>query len=174
MTDDRQKRGERVPDAPRLMKGMTYEELPAGFRFMTSTRTITETDLVSYLALVGIHEPTFFDARVALSFASADKRLIPGPMTFIFGNALVVQTNYMHGTGVGFLHAEVDAVAPVYVGDTIDVVAEVVESRPTSRSRGVVTIRHVVRNQQGDTVTVFITVRLVKGKDWESGKPDAG
>jgi acyl dehydratase len=67
---------------------------------------------------------------------------------------------------------ELDVRAPVFVGDTIDVVVEVTESRPSSKpGRGVVTARNTVRNQRGEVVMVFTPVRLIRGRDFEA---DAG
>jgi acyl dehydratase len=67
---------------------------------------------------------------------------------------------------------ELDVRAPVFVGDTIEVVVEVTESRQSSKpGRGVVTARNTVRNQRGEVVMVFTPVRLIRGRDFEA---DAG
>ena len=54
-----------------------------GTRFRTASRTVTETDLVSFLNLAGFTEPLFLDARHAAeaSFAPGG-RLVPGALTF--------------------------------------------------------------------------------------------
>ena len=74
-------------------------------------------------------------------------------MTFAFAEGLVIQTGCIHETGVAFLRVEVDVRAPVYVGDTIGVIVEVTEQRPTSKGdRGVITTRNEVINQRGEVV----------------------
>ena len=48
---------------PTLIHGRTWEEMTPGFTFRTTGRTITEADLISFITLVGVNEPLFFDAR---------------------------------------------------------------------------------------------------------------
>jgi acyl dehydratase len=58
---------------------------------------------------------------------------------------------------------------PVVVGDTIEVVVEVTEARPSSKpGRGVVTATNTVYNQRGEIVMVFTPVRLIRGADFEA------
>jgi len=66
------------------------------------------------------------------------------------------------------MHSEVDWLAPVYVGDTISVIVEVTESRPSkSGGRGVVTTRNTVVNQRDETVVTYTPVRMIRGRDFE-------
>ena len=54
------------------------------------------------------------------------------------------------------MHSDLDITAPVYVGDTISVVVEVTEARPSkSGGRGVVTTRNIVVNQRDETVLTY-------------------
>ena len=139
--------------------------MTVGFRFRTAARTITESDLVSFVTLVGMNEGLFMDERAAKD-AGYRGRLVPGAMTFAYSEGLVIQTSCIHGTGLAFLHSELDIKQPVFVGDTITVVVEVVEQRPTSKgNRGVVTTRNSVYNQDGVVVLEYTPVRLTKGKD---------
>jgi acyl dehydratase len=63
------------------------------------------------------------------------------------------------------MHCEIDIKAPVYVGDTISVVVEVIDQRAASKgNRGVITTRNSVYNQRGDTVMEYMPVRLTKGR----------
>jgi acyl dehydratase len=152
-------------ETPPLVRGRTWQEMPVGFRFRTSSRTITEADVSAFVAVAGITEPLFLDARVALENGYAG-RLVPGMMTFSFAEGLVIQTGCIHGTGVAFLHMELDVKAPVYVGDTIGVVVEVTEQRPTSKGdRGLITTRNEVLNQRGEIVLVYTPVRLTRGQE---------
>ena len=50
------------PEAPLLVHGRTWEDMPVGSAFRTAKRTITETDLVTFLHVSGINEPLFYDA----------------------------------------------------------------------------------------------------------------
>lgn len=137
--------------------------MPVGFRFRTSARTITETDLINFVTLVGVNEPLFMDERFGLAHGYSG-RLVPGMMTFSYAEGLVIQGGSIHGTGLAFMHTDLDIKRPVYVGDTIAVVVEVTESRPASSGeRGVVTTRNSVVNQRDEIVMVYTPVRLTKG-----------
>ena len=46
---------------PSLVHGQTFEEMEVGSRFRTASRTITETDLVTFVTLTGMNEPLFLD-----------------------------------------------------------------------------------------------------------------
>jgi acyl dehydratase len=148
---------------PLLMRGRAWQEMPVGFQFRTDGRTITETDLISFVTLAGVNEPLFFDERVGAASGYA-ARLIPGMLTFCYAEGLVIQTGSIHGTGLAFLHTELDIRAPVYVGDTITVAVEVTESRAASRgNRGLVTTRNTVYKQDATVVMVYTPVRLTLG-----------
>src|SRR5579871_5045407 len=119
------------------LRGQTWEEMTVGRRFRTAARTVTETDLVSFVTLFGFNEPLFWDARHAAS-AGYSGRLVPGALTYAIAEGLTIQTHVLHGTGLAFMHMELDVRRPVVVGDTVEVVVEVTESRPSSKpGRGV-------------------------------------
>ena len=152
-------------DIPHLVQGRTWEEMPVGFRFRTAARTITETDLVNFVTLVGINEPLFLDERFGPEHGYAG-RLVPGTLTFSYSEGLVIQTGSLHGTGLAFLHTDLDIKGPVYVGDTISVVVEVTGQRAASSgNRGLVTTLNTVQNQRGETVMTYSPVRLTKGTE---------
>src|SRR3954468_5754154 len=161
-------------EAPLLVKGLTYEEMPVGQVFRTARRTITETDLVNFITWGGFNEPLFWDASHAAD-GGYTGRLVPGALTYCIAEGLVLQTNVLHGTGLAFMHMELTVNQPVYVGDTLYAVVETTGSRPSSKgSRGVVTSRIGVRNQRDEEVLVYTPVRLIRGKDFTveaSGNP---
>jgi len=137
--------------------------MPVGFAFRTSSRTITETDLVTFVSLTGASEPLFYDERFGREHGYAG-RLVPGMQTFCYAEGLVIQTGSIHLTGLAHLHCEIDIKGPVYVGDTIHVVVEVTGQRPASKgNRGVVTTRNTVYNQHGIEVMIYQPVRLTRG-----------
>ena len=149
---------------PELIHGRTWEEMPVGFVFRTGGRTITETDLISFISLTGMIEPLFYDEQVSRDLGYTG-RLVPGMQTFCYAEGLVIQTGSIHGTGMAHMHCEIDIKAPVYVGDTISVVVEVTEQRAASKgNRGIITTRNTVSNQRGETVMEYHPVRLTKGR----------
>jgi acyl dehydratase len=158
-------------DVPLLVKGLTFEEMPVGQVFRTARRTITETDLVNFVTWGGFTEPLFWDASHAAD-GGYTGRLVPGGLTYCIAEGLVLQTNVLHGTGLAFLHMELDVLGPVYVGDTVYAVVETTDSRASSKpGRGVVTSRITVRNQRDEDVLVYTPVRLIRGRDYEAPAP---
>ncbi|MEU6750039.1 MaoC family dehydratase N-terminal domain-containing protein [Spirillospora sp. NPDC046719] len=151
-----------------LVHGMTWEDMKAGSAFRTACRTVTETDLMSFVHLGGFNEPLFYDARHAAE-GGYSGRLIPGALVYVLAEGLILQTNVLHGTGLAFMHMEFSVKRPTYVGDTLHVVVETTESRASSKpGRGVVTTRCGVVNQRGEEVAVFTPVRLIRGRDFEA------
>src|SRR5262245_47316715 len=118
-----------IDDIPELIHGRTWQEMPVGFSFRTSGRTIPESDLVAFVSLTGLTEPLFYDERFATDHGYTG-RLVPGMQTFCYAEGLVIQSGSIHGTGLAHMHCELDIKAPVYVGDTIRVVVEVTGQRP--------------------------------------------
>lgn len=148
-------------------KGLTFEDMTVGMAFRTASRTITESDLMSFVHLGGFNEPLFYDASHA-SAGGYTGRLIPGAMAYFIAEGLILQTNVLHGTGLAFMHMEFTVKRPTYVGDTLHVVVTVTASRKASRGeRGVVTTRCDITNQRGEVVGVFTPVRLIRGRDYE-------
>jgi len=158
---------DRIPsEVPPLVVGQTWEEMTVGSAFRTAARTITETDLINFVTLVGFNEPLFWDARHGAT-AGYSGRLVPGALTYCLAEGLTIQSHVLHGTGLAFMHMELDVRGPVFVGDTLECVVEVTESRPSSKAgRGVVASRNTVYNQRGELVLVYTPVRLIRGRDF--------
>ena len=153
-----------IAGIPELIHGRHWEDMTVGFTFRTGARTITEADLVTFVNLTGALEPLFYDERAARDLGYAG-RLVPGMQTFCYAEGLVIQTGSIHGTGLAHVHCVIDIKAPVYVGDTISVVVEVIEQRAASKgNRGVITSSNTVYNQHDEAVMVYEPVRLTKGR----------
>jgi acyl dehydratase len=154
-------------NASLLGRGLTWQELPVGTTFKTSTRTVTETDLITFITWAGIINPLFTDARFSTEVEGYQGRLVPGMITYCFSEGLIAQTGVMRGTGIAMLGAEyLKHVGPVFVGDTLHSVAEVVESRATSKpGRGLVSSNIRVVNQNGIDVLLYNAIRLTRGLD---------
>lgn len=152
---------------PLLVQGLTWQQMKVGMKFRTNARTLGEADLAAFLGMTLYTEPLFLDARHA-SEGGYTGRLIPGGMTFVVAEGLVLQTNVLGGTGLAFMHTDLDIRGPVYVGDTVHVEVEVTQSRQSSKpGRGVVTATNTVRNQSGEVVMVYEPVRLIRGDDFK-------
>lgn len=137
--------------------------MTVGLRWRTAKRTIRESDVAMFVGVAGYVEPLFTEkSRAADAGYRGD--LVPAALTHAIAEGLIQQTGALHGTGMAFMHMELDARAPVYAADTVEVLIEILESRATSRGRGVVTSRNLVVNQRGEAVLTYTAVRLIRGR----------
>ena len=66
---------------------------------------------------------------------------------------------------MAYLGGEIRVVAPVLEGDTIRVEVEVADKRETKKTdRGIVTYKHRVFNQRGETVMELKLQRMIRRK----------
>jgi acyl dehydratase len=147
-----------------MLQGKHFEELNVGDAFATARRTITETDVIQFVTLVGFIEPLFLDLEYIERESLFKRRIAPGTLVFAYSEGLVVQTGLIHGTGMAF--AGLDKMAlkgPVFVGDTIQVEGQVIGKHEGKRAdAGRVFWRHVVKNQRGESVMEFEIARMMK------------
>ena len=147
-----------------MLQGKHFEELNVGDKFTTARRTITETDVVQFVTLVGFIEPLFLDIEYIERESLYKRRIAPGSLVFAYSEGLVVQSGLIHGTGMAFAGLDKMVLrAPVFVGDTIGVEGEVIGKREGKRGdAGRVFWRHVVKNQRGEAVMEFEISRMMK------------
>lgn len=145
--------------------GIAYDELKQGDRFRTLGRTITEPDLVAFINTTGMVEVLFTDTEYAKSHAPQGGRLVPGALVYAIGEGLLVQAT-LQRTGLAFLSMKFEVLGPTFVGDTVHVEVEVLESRATSKSpeRGLVRTRNNIVNQRGETVITYEPLRMAASK----------
>lgn len=145
------------------MKGRTWDQFHVGETTATTARTVTEPDLVSFVSWFGFVERLFMEAGYSEVEGYAG-RLVPAALTFSIAEGLTLQTGDLHGTGLAFLGADIRAVAPVYVGDTLTVKITVTEARASrTPGRGVVVTNNDVVNQTGQRVLQYRVIRMVRG-----------
>ncbi|MEQ8689437.1 MAG: MaoC/PaaZ C-terminal domain-containing protein [bacterium] len=141
--------------------GIAYDELKEGDRFRTLARTITEPDLVNFINTTGMVEVLFTDTEYAKAHAPQGGRLVPGALVYAIGEGLLVQAT-LQRTGLAFLSMNFEVLGPTFVGDTVHVEVEVLESRATSKSpdRGLVRTRNDIFNQRGEKVISYSPLRM--------------
>ncbi len=144
-------------------RGLTFEQHEVGATFRTLGRTVSETDIVTFVNLCGFNEPLFMDMEYVARESVFKRRAAPGALTFALSEGLIMQTGVIHGTGMAWLGGEIRVVAPVLEGDTLTVEVEIVEKRETKKSdRGVVTYRHRVLNQRDELVLEARVQRMIR------------
>ena len=146
-------------------QGVLFDDYKIGATYKTLGRTVSETDIVNFVNLGGFTEPLFMDMEYVAKESVFGRRAAPGVLTFALSEGLCMQTGLIHGTGMAWLGGEVKVVAPVLAGDTIYVEIEIVDKRETKKpDRGIVTYKHRVQNQRGETVMELTLQRMIKRK----------
>jgi acyl dehydratase len=142
-----------------------FDDYKVGATYTTLARTVSETDIVNFVNLCGFTEPLFMDMEYVATQSVFGRRVAPGALTFSLSEGLVMQTGLIHGTGMAWLGGEVKVTGPVLQGDTIHVEIEIADTRETKKpDRGIVTYKHRVMNQRGETVMELTLQRMIKRK----------
>jgi acyl dehydratase len=143
--------------------GLTWEQHAVGATYQTRGRTVSETDIVTFVNLCGFIEPLFIDMEYVARESIYKRRAAPGALTFALSEGLIIQTGLIHGTGMAYLGSEVKVVAPVLEGDTLHVEVEIIDKRETKKAdRGIVTYRHRVLNQRDEMVLEARVQRMIR------------
>ncbi|MEZ4861199.1 MAG: MaoC family dehydratase [Caldilineaceae bacterium] len=140
------------------MAGKYYEELNVGDQIQHSLgRTLTEMDNVLFSALTMNTQPLHLNEDFAAKHTQFGRRIVNGIFTLGLAVGITVP-ELTEGTIVANLSYEsVRHPHPLFHGDTLYMASEVIEKRP-SRSqpgRGIVRLRHIGRNQDGEIVIEF-------------------
>jgi len=144
-------------------EGLTFEDHRVGDTYRTRGRTVSETDIVTFVNLCGFIEPLFIDMEFVKKASVFGRRAAPGALTFALAEGLIIQTGLIHGTGMAFLGTELRLVAPVLEGDTLRVEVEVADKRETKKpDRGIVTYRHRILNQKDELVLEARVQRMIR------------
>lgn len=144
-------------------EGLSFEQHTVGATYRTLGRTLSETDIVTFVNLCGFTEPLFMDMEYVARESVFGRRAAPGALTFAVSEGLIMQTGLIHGTGMAFLGGDIRVVAPVLEGDTLRVEIEIADKRETKKpDRGVVTYRHRVLNQRGELVLEARVQRMIR------------
>ncbi|MBI2203203.1 MAG: MaoC family dehydratase N-terminal domain-containing protein [Candidatus Rokubacteria bacterium] len=144
-------------------QGLRFEQHEIGATYRTLARTVSETDIVTFVNLCGFTEPLFMDMEYVARESIFKRRAAPGALTFALSEGLIIQTGLIHGTGMAYLGGEIRVMAPVLEGDTLHVDVEVIDKRETKKpDRGIVTYRHRVRNQRDEIVLEARVQRMIR------------
>lgn len=138
-----------------MPRGLYFEEFALGQTLLTSPRTITETDVVSFAYLTGDFNRIHTDAEYAKT-TPFGQRIAHGLCVMSIASGLVVLTGVMDSTVLAFREVtEWRFSKPVFIGDTVRVRLEVVETKAIPRLKGgSVAIKVEVLNQR-DEVTQY-------------------
>ncbi|MGQ9582474.1 MAG: MaoC family dehydratase [Thermoplasmatota archaeon] len=110
------------------------------------TRTVTDEDIISFAKLTGDSNPIHLDENYARN-TRFGRRIAHGALSV--GLISAVLGNILPGPGTIFLSHEIKFVAPVYIGDRITAVVEILE---LNREKKTISLKTECSNQEGRIV----------------------
>ena len=146
-------------------RGLYFEEFEVGHQIVTVGRTITEADIINFAGLSGDFNQIHTDAVFSRE-APFGQRVAHGLLVLSIANGLAVRTGFIEGTVLAF--REISGwkfIKPVFIGDTVHAVLEVVETKAMPRiGGGSVVIDVAVKKQDDQVVMKGSWVALIASK----------
>ncbi len=127
------------------MKELAYDDIKVGDSASVS-KTITESDVVTYAGITGDFNPVHIDAEYA-SKSMFKERIAHGMLVSGFISAVLGY--HLPGPNTIYLAQEVSFKLPVKIGDTVTAVATVTEKKDEKR---IIKLKTTVTNQRGEIV----------------------
>ena len=148
-------------------RGLYFEEFEPGYKVTTNGRTICEADIMLFAGLSGDWNPMHTDAEYS-GQGMFGERVAHGMLGLSMASGLAFQTGFINHTVEAFTGLEWKFRAPIRIGDTITVEAEVKGKKlaPGGNS-GFVEFNVNVRNQRGERVQRGTWMIVVKCKPQE-------
>ena len=145
------------------MTGLYWEEWKIGAEFVSSARTITETDIINFAGISGDYNPLHIDEEFCRN-TQFGTRIAHGPLVYSIATGLIFQLHLYDDTLIAFLGFDsLKFTKPVKIGDTIHARVEVIEKRETSKSdRGIMKRLFQVLNQNNELVQEGVQAFLLK------------
>jgi 3-hydroxybutyryl-CoA dehydratase len=147
------------------MSALFFEDFELGLKVASAGRTVTEHDVAAFAGLSGDFNQIHTDAEFARA-TPFGQRIAHGLLGLSIASGLAVQTGILGANVIAFREVgEWKFVKPVFIGDTIHVEMEVVETKAFPRlGGGLVTILANVQNQGGETTMKGTWTVLVRFK----------
>jgi len=133
---------------------MWFEEFEVGQQIITPGRTITEGDIVSFAGLSGDYNQIHTNGEFATK-TPFGKRVAHGLLGLSITSGLAMRTGILEGTVIAF--REINNwkfTSPVFIGDTIHAVLNIVETKAIPRLGGGSLVIEITVKNQRDEVTM--------------------
>lgn len=154
-----------MTDTSSFKRGLYFEEFEVGQKTITVGRTIAESDIFTFAGFSGDYNQIHTDAEFAKG-TPFGQRVAHGLLGLSIASGLVMRTGVLEGTVIAF--REINNwkfVSPVFIGDTIHVETEVIETKALPRiGGGSIVIVLDVKKQTGETVMKGTWTALVMSK----------
>jgi acyl dehydratase len=143
---------------------MYFEEFEVGFEIQTAARTITEADLVNFAGLSGDFNFIHIDAEASKA-TPFGQRVAHGMLVASIATGLAIQQGFIDGTTLAFRELNWKFTKPVFIGDTVQVQVQVIETKAMPRlGGGLVAFEARVVNQNSEVVHKGEWRMLMKGR----------
>lgn len=146
-------------------RGLYFEEFEVGQKITTVGRTIAESDIFTFAGFSGDYNQIHTDGEFAKG-TPFGQRVAHGLLGLSIASGLVMRTGLLEGTVIAF--REINNwkfVNPVFIGDTIHVETEVIDTKALPRiGGGAVVIVLDVKKQTGETVMKGTWTALITSK----------
>jgi 3-hydroxybutyryl-CoA dehydratase len=143
-----------------------YDDCVIGEVVRTQGRTMTEADIVAFAAMSGDWNPIHVDEEFARQ-TPLGGRIAHGLLALVTGMGLMsnigIHTIWPRSLLTITSIDKVRFVAPVRIGDTLHVEAEIDELKPMADDRGLITTRMRIRNQREESI-ITLRVQLMAGR----------
>jgi acyl dehydratase len=148
------------------MDARYFDDWKAGDTIETLGRTVGDAEISQFVALGGFFEELFISDEYVAKRSLYPKRFAPGALIFSFTEGLIILSGCIHGVGLALVSVDkMTFKRPLFTGDTMKVIVEVTNTRPTSKpDRGIVTFAHRVVNQHGEEVMTCEVKRMLKSR----------
>ena len=132
------------------------DDFNVGDVFTTAAITVTETHVVNWAGLTMDFYPFHMDKEFAAK-TEFGQRVVHGPLIFALAVGLVSKEGFAVDSAMAWLGADnMRMLGPVFIGDTVRVVVEVMDRQETSKpDRGIQVWRYTVKNQRDEDVMFF-------------------
>ena len=143
------------------------DEFVVGEKFVTPSRTMTETDVVMFAAMTGDYNQIHTDAR-EMANSQFGERLVHGLLGLAVSHGLFFRLDLIATTAIAFAGIEDwKFLAPVYFGNTIHCDVEVVDVifSKSKADRGVLKLKFEIINEDtGQVAQSGIKAIMLKRK----------
>ncbi len=148
-----------------MTRGRTFEQFNVGDKVVTVGRTITEADIVAFAGLSGDFNRIHTDAAYAAT-TPFGQRVAHGLLVQSIATGLAVRTGIIEDTVLAFREQSCKFSVPVFIGDTIHVELEVLETKAFRRlGGGNVLMKISVINHKNEVVQRGEWTMLIKSNE---------
>ena len=139
------------PDEYALTETRYFEDFRVGERFPNPPRTVTDAQFLAFQAVSGDNHPIHYDREYCKARGHRDLLAHGYQVAVQCAPGAGLLPHYMGESMIAFIEQSSKFLGPVYCGDTLYPMLEVVELK-AQRTTGVMVLKATVHNQDGELV----------------------